>query len=80
MVCGQAQNMLHKLQLHRVNRISKLTVGMLTKKEGRDCSPGWTGDDWLESPIGTASAPFFSAHAHKAGHSSQSVSISGVPL
>ena len=32
-----ARNMLQKIQLQRVNRISKLTVGMLNQKEGRDC-------------------------------------------
>ena len=52
--------MLQKIQLQRVNRIGKLIVGML--------------NDWLASPIGTANAPFFSAHAHKVGHSSQPVS------
>ena len=72
--------MLQKCQLQRVNRIGKLTVGMLTQKEGRDCPSGWTGDDWLASPIGTANAPIFSAHAHKVGHSSQPVSISATHL
>ena len=55
-------------------------MGMLTHKEGRDFPSGWTADDWLASPIGTANAPIFSAHAHEVGHSSQSVSISVVYL
>ena len=37
-------------------------------------------DDWLTSPIGSANAPFFFTHAHKVGHSSQSVSISAAHL
>ena len=69
--------MVQKIQLQRINWIGKLTVGMLTQKEGRDCPSGWTGDDWLASPIGSAKAPIISAHAHKVGHSSQFVSISG---
>ena len=68
--------MLQKRQLQRVNRIGKLTMGMLTQKEGRDCLFGWTGDDWLVSPIGSANAPFFFSQAHKVGHSSQPVFIS----
>ena len=59
LVCGYAQNMLQKIQLQRVNRIGKLIVGMLTQKDDRDCPSGWTGDDWLASPIGSANAPFF---------------------
>ena len=66
--------MLQKILLQRVNQIGKLTVGMLTLKEGRDCPSGWTGDDWLASPIGTANAPFFFTHAHKVAHSSQPIS------
>ena len=65
--------MLQKILLQRVNWTAKVIVSMLTQRQGRDCPSGWTGDDWLASPIGTASAPFFSAHAHKAGHSSISV-------
>ena len=34
-----AQKMLPKLQLQRVNRIGKLTVGMLTKKLGETALP-----------------------------------------
>ena len=69
LVSVHARNMLQKIQLQRVNRIGKLTVVMLTQKEGRDCPSGWTGDDWLVSSIGNA-------NAHKVGHSSQFVSIS----
>ena len=54
-----ARNMLQKIQLQRVNRISKLTVGMLTQKEGRDCPSSRTGDDWQASPIGTANVLSF---------------------
>ena len=52
--------MLQKLQLQPVNRIGKLTMGMLTQKEG-DCPSGWTRDDWLVSPVGTANASIVSA-------------------
>ena len=37
----------NKCQLQRVNRIGKLTVGMLTQKDGRDCPSCWAGADWL---------------------------------
>ena len=68
--------MLQKIQLQQVNRIGKLVMGMLAQKEGRDCPSGWTGDDWLASPNGSANTSIFSAHAYKVDHSYQFVSIS----
>ena len=72
--------MLQKRQLQRVNLIGKLTVGKLTQKDGRDCPSCWTGADWLASPIGSANAVTFSAHAHEVGHSSWLFSISVIYL
>ena len=72
--------MLQKRQLQRVHQIGKLTVGMLAQMEGRECSSGWSGDDWLMSPNGSTNAPYFSAQTHKVGHSSQPVSISAAHL
>ena len=80
LVSVHAQNVLQNIQLQRVNQIGKLIEGMLIKKGREHCPSCWTRNDWLVGPIGTASAPLFSAHAHKVGHSSLSVSISAAHL